>query len=949
MEENAWSWIFHFLGRLHPLTVHFPVGLLIVAFFLEFLTINGKRQELRAGIKWMIYIGALFAFLSTCFGWFLYTYDDYAGDLVELHQNLGIATTVLAVLTAWLLQQTTLGKLSNYIAYRTVFSLSVICLTVTGHFGASLTHGEDFLTSVLPGNNESYDDSEAIALLAQLNEPDTLNEAQLDQLNLGVRAIFAHNCYQCHSENKQKGALVLENKEGVFKGGESGKVIIPGNIQESELYRRITLSPDDDEVMPKKGKILKKNEIALIKLWIEKGAYWSDQALKTFPEAALALTKPNLPFSKETHPVDKLVDAYFSKYEIAWPKIVDDNTFIRRVYLDIVGILPTPKEIQAFKSDNSKNKRAQLIDHLLEDNHNYTQHWLSFWNDLLRNDYSGTGFITGGRKQITDWLYNSLLENKSYNVMVKELVNPTPASEGFIKGIKWRGVVNASQRTEMQAAQNIGQSLMGVNVKCASCHNSFVSNLTLEQAYGFASIFADSVLELNRCDKPIGKMSKVNFLYKELGSVEADSLKDRLRKLSEIMVKPENGRLYRTITNRIWARLMGRGIIEPVDEMDNEPWDGQVLDWLAANFIDSEHDIKQLIKTIMTSKAYQLHSVNYKKLEQVKSVNYVFQGPIVRRMSAEQFTDAVSQVIAPVYYAAAYNPSKEQLASNRIWHRERKLDRDVLPEPGKRFFRHKFILDYEVVTKAEALISVDHTYVFYLNGKKVATGADWRKVDKLDVTSSLQQGENIIAIEGINEGSIANPAGILFTMRIIQNNGVETFVQSDKGKNWKSTAVEPNKDWITQEFDDTDWKQVRNYGSKHWDMLLNFRFDDNISKFARASLVRQHPFMKALGRPSRENVTTSRDNQATLLQALELTNGTFFNNVLEEGATAWLAEYQSDEEKIINSLFMKSFGRAPAKKEQEIMLAVLGDEPNKESVQDLFWATLLLPEFQFIY
>ena len=112
--------------------------------------------------------------------------------------------------------------------------------------------------------------------------------------------------------------------------------------------------------------------------------------------------------------------------------------------------------------------------------------------------------------------------------MISELMNPTEDSEGFIKGIQWRGAVNSSQSTEMQAAQNIGQSLLGVNVKCASCHNSFVSNLTLEETYGFASIFADSILELNRCDMPIGKMAKVNFIYPELGAVDAETVEGRL-------------------------------------------------------------------------------------------------------------------------------------------------------------------------------------------------------------------------------------------------------------------------------------------------------------------------------------------------------------------------------------------------------------------------------------
>ncbi|WP_425234369.1 DUF1549 domain-containing protein [Ulvibacterium sp.] len=950
MEENVWAWVLQVLGRLHPLVVHFPIGLLVVALFLEVLTVKGKRSGLREGINWMIYIGTFFAVLATILGWLLRTFDDYSGELVQLHQNLGILTAVLSVITAFLLRQTVSGKLKNYLAYRSVLIVSVISLSITGHLGASLTHGEDFLSSALPGNRDSYDDSKAEALLAQLHQLDSLSETDLDDLNLEVRAIFAHNCYQCHSENKQKGELVLENKRGVFKGGESGAVIVAGKPKESEIYRRITLPPNADGVMPKKGKVLKDNEIALIRLWIEKGAHWSDRALKVFPEAPLALTKPDLPKSTgEEHPIDKLVTAYFEKNAVDWPQVVDDKTFIRRSYLDIVGLLPQPGSIDRFVTNLDPNKRSRLIDSLLNDTHNYTQHWLSFWNDLLRNDYSGTGFITGGRKQITDWLYKSLLENKPYDTMVKELVDPTPESEGFIKGIKWRGVVNASQRTEMQAAQNIGQSLMGVNVKCASCHNSFVSNLTLDQAYGFASIFADSVLELNRCDKPIGKMAKVNFLYPELGSVEADSLGERLSKLSELIVKPENGRLYRTITNRIWERLMGRGIIEPVDEMDNTPWDGALLDWLAADFIDSGHNLKQLIKTIMTSKTYQLPAVSYKKLEQIKSAQYVFNGPVIRRMSAEQFADAVSQIIAPAYYAAAYDPSGMDSSPNRIWHREIKSDRDVLPDPGKRYFRHTFSLARKEVVKADALISVDHSYAFYLNGQKVSMGTDWKKVDKLDVTNFLNPGKNTIAIEGTNEGNIANPAGILFRMKIHQEDNLETIVESGNGQDWKSTDVPPDKDWRDTAFDDGHWKAVRNYGSKHWDRLLDFKFGDSIPSFARASLVRQHPFMKALGRPSRENVATSRDDQATLLQALELTNGAYFNKVLEEGASSWLAEHDTNTENMVTSLYLKSLGRKPTKEEKGIMVATLGNSPDKEAVQDLFWATLLLPEFQFIY
>ncbi|WP_339715278.1 DUF1549 domain-containing protein [uncultured Kriegella sp.] len=943
---DDFNWIFQLLGRFHPLVVHFPIGLLVVALFFELLTIGGKRPALREGIHWMVYVGAASGVLAALLGWLLRTHDDYSGDLVANHQNVGIATAVFSVVTALLLRNTINGRLSDYRIYRSGLIVTVVLLAIAGHLGANLTHGEDYLTSVLPGNTDAYDNSKSVALLAELKQSDSLSEIQQDKLNLEVRAIFAHNCYQCHGENKQKGELVLEHKEGVFKGGESGLAIVPGKPSESELYRRVTLSPNDDEVMPKKGKVLKDNEIALIKLWIQNGAHWSDKALKVFPEAPLALVKPELPkVDGQSHPVDQLIGSYFEKNSVDWSETIDDRTFIRRVYMDVIGLLPEPEAISEFANDSNPEKRSVLIDTLLADTHNYTQNWLSFWNDLLRNDYSGTGFITGGRKQITDWLYTSLEENKPYDQMVKELVDPTDVSEGFIKGIQWRGVVNASQRTEMQAAQNIGQSLLGVNVKCASCHNSFVSNLTLGETYGFASIFADSVLELNRCDKPLGKMAKVNFLYPELGDVEAESVKERLEKLSEVIIKPENGRLYRTITNRFWKRLMGRGIVEPADEMDNTPWDTDLLDWLASDFIASGYNLKHLMKRIMTSKAYQLPTAHYEKLEDIKS-DYVFTGPVLRRMSAEQFSDAVSQVIKPMYAAVAFNPKGGELPSSRIWHREIKFDRDVLPEPGKRYFRKTIVLPNKEIRNAKVLVSVDHSHTLYINDKKASEGSDWTKVYRSDVTSLLLKGKNTIAIEGINEGTIANPAGILFSMKITYADSSDVIINSDKS--WKSTAEEPNKSWTNVAFDDSEWAEVRNFGTANWGELIDFSFEEHDGEFARASLVKQHPFMKALGRPSRENVATSRDDQATLLQALELTNGEFFNKVLEEGAGQWLKRYGNNSEKIVDELYQKSLGRQPTGEEKEIMLAVLGNQPQQEALQDIFWSTLILPEFQFI-
>ena len=106
--------------------------------------------------------------------------------------------------------------------------------------------------------------------------------------------------------------------------------------------------------------------------------------------------------------------------------------------------------------------------------------------------------------------------------------------------------------------------------------------------------------------------------------------------------------------------------------------------------------------------------------------------------------------------------------------------------------------------------------------------------------------------------------------------------------------------------------------------------------------------MKALGRPTRENVSTSRDDQATLLQALELTNGAFFNNVLEQGADKWFASYGNNTATIIDTLYEKSLNRLPSKKEKKIVVKALGKSIKSEDLQDLFWSIVVSPEFQFI-
>ena len=457
-----------------------------------------------------------------------------------------------------------------------------------------------------------------------------------------IEPILRQNCTKCHARGKAKGGFRIENRDFLLAGSENGPVVESGNSAKSYLVHVIS-GVDPSVTMPPEGDPLSAEQVGLIRAWIDQGLPWpSEIDLGRFREADVHPRKVEIPPAKSVqseNPLDHLLEAYFEKQNQPFPEVVNDRLFIRRAYLDTLGLLPSPKELEAFLKEDSPDKRNRLVEDLLSRNQAYAEHWITFWNDLLRNDFTGTGYIDGGRKQITDWLYHSLESNKPYNQFVSELVAPVTGSEGFIKGIIWRGVTNSSQTPPMQAAQNIGQVFMGINLKCASCHDSFISNWTLKDSYGLAGVYTDEALEIHRCDTGTGEHASVKFLYEDLGTIDPDlPQKQREKQLAKILTCEENGRFARTMVNRFWARLLGHGLIEPNDEMDREPWDPDILDWLAQDFVDHGYDVKQTLRVILTSKAYQFPSTSW---DGRNDRPFAFTGPVVKRMTAEEFRDAL--------------------------------------------------------------------------------------------------------------------------------------------------------------------------------------------------------------------------------------------------------------------------------------------------------------------
>jgi hypothetical protein len=699
-----------------------------------------------------------------------------------------------------------------------------------------------------------------------------------------VMPVLKEHCAKCHTGKKKKGGLAMNTRAELLAGGENGDVVIPGKASKSLMIELIE-SLDDLEYMPPKGDRVPPKDLAILKKWINEGLPWDASITlgKSAWEPPLKPRTVTLPpaTNGRTHPIDRILDASLAKRKQTTPSRSSDAAFLRRATLDSVGLLPTPEALQSYLIDKAPNKQSRYIDSLLANDIAYADHWLSTWNDLLRNDYTGTGFITGGRNQITNWLYKSLQENKPYDVFVRELIAPpNKDSAGFINGIKWRGDVNASQTREIQFSQNISQVFLGINMKCASCHDSFIDRWKLAEAYNLAAIYSEKPLELNRCDKPTGVMATPKWIFPELGDIDPKAPKnERLKQLAALMTHPENGRFTRTIVNRIWERLMGRGIVHPVDAMDSKPWNEDLLDYLAVRFADDGYDLRKFIRFVMTSQAYQSRSVILKK---EPGEDYVYHGPIAKRMTAEQFLDTIWQVTAT-------NPKNPTAKVNRIL-----KPQSALKEAQKR-------------EKPKIVI------------KKALYGVKGNASKQINLTQKIQQ--------QVDRGNFTFNASYKFAGKDPAR-GVHKTLEIEyllNGKLIKSSLKEGTQ---------------FNFVSVH-------PKGKGPSAAVRAALVKNDFLMRSLGRPNRDQVVTSRPNELTTLQAIDLANGDTLANYLQSGAKHLISQKKSSQD-LSTWLYRYTLSRSPTAAELSILTAIAGKDQNPISVEDLLWLVFMQPEFQII-
>lgn len=789
----------------------------------------------------------------------------------------------------------------------------------------------------------------------------TLVAQQPEDFAHAIAPILKKHCVPCHGGREAKGSFSLNTRELLVDSGH----VVPGRPGESQLLELIRSSDPKTQMPPKDRERLTDKEVATLEKWIQDGLPWEDGI--TFAPVAyeppLKPRRPELPAAVHgrENPIDRILDQQFLQAGKPLPQDVDDLTFLRRASLDLVGLLPTPETQAEFLKNTSPNKRAELVRALLSDDISYADHWLTFFNDLLRNDYSGTGFITGGRQQISGWLYEALLTNKPYDQFARELIAPSSAaSQGYIDGIRWRGEVSAGQTVEIQFAQSVAQSFLGINMKCASCHDSFIDRWKLDEAYGLAAVYSTRTLEIHRCDKPIGRQAVAAWMFPEIGQVDAAAPREeRLKQLAGLMTHPDNGRFTRNIVNRLWYKLMGRGIVHPLDAMQSPPSNADLLDQLAVELSDRNYDLKEVLFLIATSHAYQAPVV---VREKENASGSTWTGPVARRMTAEQFIDAVWQLTdaapsamdAPVLRA---RPAKEgqpplELTASWIWGDSAK-DGKAPPDGEKITLRKSFTLS-EDVQAGGAVMTCDNGFVLYVNGREVERSDDWTQPKAVSLRPHLRKGDNTILVVASNAGGSPNPAAFIFQAELKLTDGSNVRWVTDDSWEW-SPKVAASKEGRSGA-PGGPWKKVTVVPTLDvWNQTMQATGRNLLSQLAngelrmvRASLMKNDFLMRSLGRPHREQIVSMRPDELTTLEAIDLSNGSVLAGYLATGGRLLKERWKDDREGLAESVFQFAFTRQPTADERSTILEALGTSPSAEQIEDVLWAVMMSPEFLLI-
>lgn len=367
-------------------------------------------------------------------------------------------------------------------------------------------------------------------------------------------------------------------------------------------------------------------------------------------EVANVIVLPNAdkwqpPPMQSNNEIDMLVQQKLTKLRLAPAPLCDDDTFLRRVYLDVIGKLPTVDEVRAFAKDTSADKRKKVVDELLK-RPEFPEVWAMTWAEVLRIE--SDALEVKGVHVFTRWLRESLRDGVPIDEIVRRMLTANGSAYTTPEANYW-----VTARNPKVLAENAAQTFLGIRLQCAQCHNHPFERWRMDDYYGFTAFFGqvgrkrgddprDTVIYDRRSgnvnNERTGRPAAPQFLGGEMPEIKAGE--DRRAVLARWLTARENPWFAKNVANRIWARFFGRGLVEPVDDVrvSNPPSHPDLHRRIGEKLAASGFDIRALIREICTSATYQ----SSQHPDEPPAATYAGMTP--RRLSAEQMLDSIGMV-----------------------------------------------------------------------------------------------------------------------------------------------------------------------------------------------------------------------------------------------------------------------------------------------------------------
>lgn len=492
-----------------------------------------------------------------------------------------------------------------------------------------------------------------------------------DRWRTRVEPLLERHCFKCHGGVQQKADLDLRSLETILRGGENGPAIVPSRPEQSRLFQFV--QPGSDPHMPlDEKKQLGNEDLALLKTWIQTlppaerllgrpgatNTSWAGNYIARLKESQKPVWTPKARL-RPAEIIDRFIALGWKERKVQPSRICDDRTFVRRVYLDLAGRIPAPAEADAFLQDRRTDRRVRLVDTLLAGN-DYPRHMRDIFDVVLMERCLEPAENQRRDRQTPrrddrwfQFLEDAFRANRPWNDIVRDLILARPVAE------KGRGAVwfLYERNNNYQAmAEAVAPIAFGVQFKCAQCHNDPLAwEIEQRHYWGMVAAFnrsknVDTAEGIGVGESAIGGFINFQNLKKESQPAllaflngtsvaekrPAEGVKEtdapdfylvpppkekekparpsvpkfsRREALADALTR-ENPMLARAFVNRIWALLLGRGLVHPVDQMTVRNWPSHpdLLDWLTQDFAGSGYNIKGLIRSIVLTRAYQLDS-----------------------------------------------------------------------------------------------------------------------------------------------------------------------------------------------------------------------------------------------------------------------------------------------------------------------------------------------------